>query len=94
MTKIAVYLSYSMSDKRKEVISMVDTDVLRGLLAQNGFSQAKMAESLGITPKTFYTKMKKKVFDSDEMEIMIKKLNINDPIPVFFADFVTHQVTK
>jgi len=68
---------------------MVDTAVLRGLLAQNGFSQAEMAKNLGMTPKTFYTKMKKKVFDSDEIDIMIKKLNIKDPISVFFANSVT-----
>lgn len=73
---------------------MVDTNALRGLLAQNGFSQSRIAKKLGITPKTFYSKMNKRIFDSDEIESMIKILKIKDPIAIFFADEVTRWVTK
>jgi transcriptional regulator with XRE-family HTH domain len=64
---------------------MIKTDELKGLLAKNGISQAKMAEYIGITPKTFYEKMKIGVFGSDEIQIMIDKLNIDNPIDIFFA---------
>lgn len=68
---------------------MIDTNCLRGLLARKGLSQRRMAEILGITPKTFYEKMKKGVFDSDEMMQMITILGINDPMPIFFVEIGT-----
>nr|DAX88226.1 MAG TPA: hypothetical protein [Caudoviricetes sp.] len=40
---------------------------------------------IGVTPKTFYEKMKIGVFGSDEIEIMINKLHIEDPMSIFFA---------
>ncbi|MBS4900224.1 MAG: DUF739 domain-containing protein [Clostridiales bacterium] len=64
---------------------MIRTDELRGIIAKNNLSQAKVAEALGITPKTFYEKMKSGVFGSDEIEIMIELLNINDPVSIFFC---------
>ena len=41
---------------------------------------------IGITPKTFYEKMKSGVFGSDEIQIMIEKLQIDNPIEIFFAN--------
>ena len=72
---------------------MILTSELRGIIAKNGLSQAKVAEMLGITPKTFYGKMKSGVFGSDEIQIMIDKLNINNPIEIFFAEEVTYKDT-
>lgn len=40
---------------------------------------------IGITPKTFYDKMKNGVFGSDEIQIMIDELHIDNPMPIFFA---------
>ena len=37
---------------------MIKTDELRGIIAKNGFSQSDVAAKIGITPKTFYEKMK------------------------------------
>lgn len=68
---------------------MVDTNALRGVIARERKSQAQVAELLGIAPKTFYEKMKKGVFDSDEMYKMVKALNIKNPIEIFLADDVT-----
>ena len=68
---------------------MIRTDELRGLLAKKGISQAKMAEYIGITPKTFYEKMKIGVFGSDEIQVMIDKLDIENPIDIFFANEVS-----
>lgn len=64
---------------------MIKTNELRGIIAKNGYSQADVAGMIGITPKTFYEKMKIGVFGSDEIQIMIDKLNIKDPISIFFA---------
>ena len=64
---------------------MVDTNKLRGIIAENGLSQRKVAKSLGITDKTFYEKMKKGIFNSAEIAIMISLLSINNPMEVFFA---------
>jgi len=62
---------------------------LLGLMAKKGLSQADMAKRIGVTPKTFYTKMKKGVFGSDEIEKMIQILDIKDPARIFFANVVS-----
>lgn len=64
---------------------MIKTDELRGVIAKNGYSQSDIAKMIGITPKTFYEKMKNGVFGSDEIQIMIDNLNIDDPLAIFFA---------
>ena len=64
---------------------MIKTNELRGVIAKNGLSQSDVANMIGITPKTFYEKMKNGVFGSDEIEIMIDKLKIDDPMKIFFA---------
>ena len=38
-----------------------------------------------MSPKGFYDKMKRGVFDSDEMEQMIDILGIENPVEIFFA---------
>lgn len=64
---------------------MIKTDELRGIIAKNGYSQSDIARKIGITPKTFYEKMKNGVFGSDEIQIMIDTLNIDNPSTIFFA---------
>lgn len=68
---------------------MIATDKLRGIIAERGFSQREVADYLGMTPKTFYEKMKKGVFDSDEIEKMILHLGIDNPVDIFFANIGT-----
>ena len=64
---------------------MIKTNELRGIIAKNGLSQTDVAKMIGVTPKTFYGKMKNGVFGSDEIQIMIDELHIDDPMPIFFA---------
>ena len=71
------------------MIILVDTNLLRGKIAEKGKSQTEIARAIGITPKTFYNKMNKKVFGSDEIEVMIAELDIENPIEIFFAHKVT-----
>lgn len=59
---------------------MIKTDKLRGKIVENGYSQMDVAKRIGITPKTFYEKMKNGVFGSDEIQIMIDMLHIEDPV--------------
>ena len=53
--------------------------------AKIGLSQTDVAKMIGVTPKTFYEKMKNGVFGSDEIQIMIDELHIENPMPSFFA---------
>ena len=68
---------------------MIRTDELRGVIAKNGKSQSDVAKMLQISPKTFYFKMQKGVFGSDEIQIMIEQLHIDNPMEIFFAKEVT-----
>lgn len=64
---------------------MVDVSELRGIIAKQGLSQRQVAKSIGITEKTFYAKMERGVFKSNEIEQMILVLDIKDPCRIFFA---------
>jgi hypothetical protein len=68
---------------------MVDVNRLKGLIVQNQKTGEDVAKYIGISPKTFYLRMKNGVFGSDEMEKMIEYLNIDDPASIFFAKDVT-----
>lgn len=64
---------------------MVKTNELRGIIVSNELTQADVAKMIGVTPKTFYAKMKSGIFGSDEIQIMIDKLKIENPMEIFFA---------
>ena len=62
---------------------MIATDRLKGIIAERGMSQRQLAKKLGMTEKTFYTKMHKGVFGTDEVEEMVNILNIKNPGDIF-----------
>lgn len=68
---------------------MVNTNKLRGIIAERGLDQKDVAEMIGKSPKTFYEKMKKGKFDSDEIMTMVSNLDIKNPVEIFFANEVT-----
>ena len=68
---------------------VINTNKLRGIIAEKGKTQTDVAHAIGITPKTFYEKMKNGVFGSDEIEVMIELLDIEDPAAIFFSPRVT-----
>ncbi|MBS5550307.1 MAG: helix-turn-helix transcriptional regulator [Oscillospiraceae bacterium] len=72
---------------------MVAVNKLRGIIAERGMSQRQVAKYLGMTEKTFYSKMQKGVFGTDEAEKMIELLSIENPSEIFFAPEVTYKVT-
>lgn len=64
---------------------VVKTNELRGIIVKNDLTQTDVAKMIGVTPKTFYAKMKSGIFGSDEIQIMIDNLNIENPMDIFFA---------
>lgn len=65
---------------------MVDTNKLKGLIVERGMTQTFVAESLGISRKSWYDRITKGKFDSDEIYSLIKILDIDNPTPIFFVD--------
>lgn len=65
---------------------MIKVNDLKAEITRNNLTQKDVAKLIGVTPKTFYDKMSKGVFGSDEIEIMIKELKIIDPVSIFFAE--------
>ena len=51
---------------------------LRGIIIAKGMTQEQIARRIGISPKTFYNKMKKGIFDTDEVRKMAAVLEINN----------------
>lgn len=68
---------------------MVHVKKLRGKMAEKGRTGIDMARVIKKTPKTFYDKMKKGVFDSDEIMAIVDDLGIENPTEIFFAEEVT-----
>lgn len=64
---------------------MLDRNALRAEFVRNGMTQKDIAKMLGISEKTFISRMKKGVFGTDEVEIMVDKLNIKNWQKIFFA---------
>lgn len=64
---------------------MINTNELKGIIASRGLSQRKIAKSLGMAEQTFYKKMKKGIFDSDEIYEMIELMQIENPTDIFFT---------
>ncbi len=64
---------------------MLKTNELRVIIAKNGKTQTDVAKMLGIIPKTFYGNMRKGVFGSSEIQIMIDMLNIDNTMEIFFC---------
>lgn len=56
---------------------------LRGAIVAKGMTQKDVAQALGISEKTFYLKMKRGAFGTDEAEKMVKLLGIDNPVEIF-----------
>lgn len=64
---------------------MVNTNKIRGLMAEHGINQAQIARKLGVSQSTVLRKLKTGKFGIDEAEILIRELHIEDPCAIFFA---------
>ncbi len=62
---------------------MIATNELKGRIVAKGFTQEQVAKELGISANTFRRKLSKGVLGSDEIEKLIKLLDIKDPMAIF-----------
>lgn len=72
---------------------MLNENALKAEIVRNGLTQKEVAKYLQMSESTFIRKMKNNTFGTDEAQKMIDRLNIADPVRVFFAKDVTLQVT-
>lgn len=68
---------------------MLNANKLKGIIVERGMTQKEVAAALGIQDKAFRARIRKGVFNSTQIEIMIDLLKIEDPCSVFFAKNVT-----
>ena len=68
---------------------MVDTLKLKAAIVASGKKTKDVADMLGISTKSWHDRINKRKFDSDEMYKIVKYLNIQNPVEIFFADDVT-----
>jgi DNA-binding XRE family transcriptional regulator len=73
---------------------MLNTRELKAEMARNGYTQKELAKKIGISEKTFISRINRGAFGTDEAEIIIKELNLSDPCKIFFASPETCQVTE
>lgn len=71
---------------------MINVPKLRGLMAEKNISGRAMAKALNMHEQTFYSKMQKGKFDSDEMQTFVDVLDIANPADIFFAKECTPHV--
>lgn len=66
---------------------MVLTNELKGRIVAKRLRQQDVAEKLGISTKTFNSKLNGKgTFDANEIEKLIEVLEIKNPVEIFFAN--------
>jgi transcriptional regulator with XRE-family HTH domain len=63
---------------------MINTNELCACLAKRGLSRADGAKIIGVSPKTFYSWLAKRTMPTDKAELLIEKLEIEDPVNIFF----------
>lgn len=64
---------------------MLNKNALRAEIIRNGLTQKEVAEKIGMSEKTFITKMKNGTFGIDDCDKMITILGIKKPMEIFFA---------
>lgn len=68
---------------------MLDKNALRAEIVRNGLTQKDVAKIIGVSEKTFISRMHKGNFGTDEADKMIQALGIKNPADIFFANRVT-----
>lgn len=68
---------------------MLDVKELRAEMVRNGYTQTTLAKEIGVSDRTFCTRLKTGDFGAKEIEIMIEVLRLKDPMSIFFAKEVT-----
>lgn len=69
---------------------MVLVNELKGRIVAKGLTQGEVAKMLGISNKTFSTKLNTGIFTTVEIEKLIDILDLKNPWEIFFAEKVTY----
>lgn len=72
---------------------MIDKNKLKGAIISKGYTIDSFSQAMGMSRTAFYRRLRRGWFGTDEVQSMMKKLDIADPTPIFFADEVTCEVT-
>lgn len=67
---------------------MTDINELRAWMARRGVTQGDCAKAIHVTERTFSTRMQTGIFDSDEIEGLVRFLKMDNPTAVFFPSWV------
>ena len=73
---------------------MLNVPEFKAAMVRKGFTQKMIAEKLGVSEKTLCERIKAKRFGTEEIEILIPLLDIQDPMAIFFDGVVTYKVTS
>ncbi|HHX67241.1 MAG TPA: DUF739 family protein [Gallicola sp.] len=73
---------------------MILINELKGRMKAKCLTQADVAKKIGISTKTFNSKLNRGIFNSNEISKLIEILDIENPNEIFFAKEVTQQETK
>ena len=68
---------------------MINVDKLNGKIAENRFTRKKLAKAMGISARGLSIKLKKGVFNNIEIEKLVKILKIENPMEIFFENFMS-----
>jgi hypothetical protein len=65
---------------------MIDVNKLKGKFVEKGYdTQEKQANVIGMSTKTLQNKLKRGVFNSNEIFKIMEILKLDDPTPIFFV---------
>lgn len=68
---------------------MVNVNLLKAEIVKAGLSIEDVYKGIGLSKRQWYERIRKGVFDSEEMYNLIRIIGIAEPVPIFFADKVT-----
>ena len=68
---------------------MINANLIRAKIVENGMTQEQVAKEMGISAKTFSIKMNNGKFGLHEAEKLIQILKIEEPAKYFFAHKVS-----
>lgn len=75
---------------------MVNSNKLLGVLKEKQVTQESLCKQIRMSKKTFYNRLQRKRFFSDEIEKIAQVLNLSckEIIEIFFTNLVTSCVTE
>lgn len=62
----------------------MNANLLKSEIVKNGLTQKELCKAIGMSQSTFIRKVKKGIFNTDEIEKMIIVLKLDNPSQIFF----------